>query len=105
MPTLNTTRLVQIADDLDARASAIRDLTVRLRTRSEQLTWDSPASRACACSITGLLLLLSTCQHRCGETARHLRLHQASAARHLAMLRSAEKTVKDGAKVIARLLP
>jgi hypothetical protein len=105
MPTLNTARLVHIADDLDARASAIRDLTARLRTRSEQLTWDSPASRACAASITGVLLLLTTCQHRCGETARHLRQHQAGAARHLAKLRSVEKTVKDGAKVVARLLP
>ena len=86
MPVLDTDRINQLAARLDRRAVELVEATARIRGRAEQLSWSSPASRACAASITAELQLLSRCQQRCAETAATLRRHGSTAAHREAAL-------------------
>ena len=104
MPFLDCGRLESIANELDDHAEAIRGLTSRLRARAEHLEWRSPAAKAFGESLTGVLAVLSTCQGRCWNTAAAVRHHQATAAHHLAIASSVERTVVDVAHAVWEIL-
>ena len=93
MAVLDTVRITHLAARLDRRAIELAQASARIRARAEQLSWRSPAARACASSVTGALHLLSRCHHRCLETAATLRHHGNTAAHRKAALTKLEGAI------------
>jgi len=95
MPAHPGTDLLRELDQLSLRyhhrAAQLADRQLAVRAAAAGLQWESPAARALARSLSGLLDLGSRCQHRCTELADALTEHRRRVEHRLHVIEAAER--------------